>query len=92
MRVFRDEDMELSQVSVGHADQHLASGSLELYPDCLCLGSYRFQIDQISSMAMVQRRRLLLTCRESYYEIRTKKEINLRKYMSYWHVHKEKGR
>ena len=43
-------------------------------------------------MAMVQRRRLLLTCDNEYYELRTKKDINLRKYLSYWRTRKEKGR
>ena len=90
--IFRDSNLELYRVSTDHKDRFLAKGALVLFPECLCLDAHRFPLERISTMAMVQRRRLLLTCDNEYYELRTTKDINLRKYLSYWNTHKRKGR
>ena len=89
--IFRDSEMELYRVSGDHKDQFLANGDLILFPECLRLDIHVFSLERISTMAMVQRRRLLLTCDSEYYELRTKKDVNLRKYLSYWNTHKRKG-
>ena len=89
--IFRDSEMELYRISGDHKDQFLAKGDLVLLSECLRLAPHEFPLERISAMAMVQRRRLLLTCDSEYYELRTKKDVNLRKYLSYWNTHKRKG-
>ncbi|MBQ5977808.1 MAG: 1-acyl-sn-glycerol-3-phosphate acyltransferase [Oscillospiraceae bacterium] len=82
--LFSDTDMTLSRISAGHKEETLGSSELRQYADRLCCGDYTFMLAEISSMAMVQANLLLLSYREKYYQIRSEKGANLRKYLELW--------
>lgn len=82
--LFSDTDMTLSRISAGHKEETLGRSALRQYADRLCCGDYTFMLAEISSMAMVQANLLLLSYREKYYQIRSEKGANLRKYLELW--------
>ena len=82
--LFSDEHVALSRIGSGHVGESLVEGSLVLYPDHLRLGEYRFPFEMIHNMAMVQKRLLLFSFEEQYYELRSQTGANLRKYLSWW--------
>ena len=88
--LFSDEPVRLSRVVSGHQEEAMGSGQLTLYPEKILFGNHLFPLDKIGSMAMVQKRLLLFSCGEDYYELRAEKGVNLRKYLSWWKIITEK--
>ena len=82
--LFSDEGMTLSRIGAGHEEEPLGTADLRQYADRLCCGDHTFLLEEISSMAMVQANLLLLSYRDSYYQIRAEKGANLRKYLELW--------
>ena len=82
--LFSDGGMILSRIDAGHGEEELARGELVQYADRLCLGAQTFPLAEIRSMAMVQANLLLLSCGETYYQIRAERGANLRKYLEIW--------
>ena len=62
----------------------LASGEMSLDQGILTCVSYRFPLEEITHMAIVQTNILLFQHNGKYYEIRTKVGVNLRKYLALW--------
>lgn len=82
--LFSDEDMTLTKIGAGHAEELLDRGALRQFGDRLCCGAHEFLLGEISSMAMVQANLLLLSYRDEYFEIRAENGANLRKYLELW--------
>lgn len=79
--LFHDDDMKISQITE-HVETAVGAGKLIQYTDGLSCGDVKFDLDKISSMAMVQANRMLLTSEEKYYEIFTEHPACLRKYLA----------
>ena len=82
--LFRDDELTLSRIGVGHEEELLGRAPLLQYADRLCCGDHSFLLAEISSMAMVQANLLLLSVRDEYYQIRAESGANLRKYLELW--------
>ena len=82
--LFFDRDMELSRIQKDHSEELLAAGDLRQYSDRLVLGTWSFPLADIGTMAMVLSHLLLLNINGEYYQIRAKKDVNLRKYLEIW--------
>lgn len=82
--LFADEGIELSRIHKDHSEQMLATGRLCQYDDRLVCGEQSFPLDEISNMAEVQTHLLLLSFHGEYYQLRTKRGANLRKYLDFW--------
>ena len=82
--LFSDSGIELSIVQQGHAEKLLGVGELCQYDDRLTLCGKEFALKEISNMALVQAHLLLFSRNGEYYQIRTRAESNLRKYLEIW--------
>lgn len=82
--LFSDDDTVLKKIGTDHGEEELERGELRLYDDRLCCGSQAFPLHEISSMAIVKDSILLFSSQDIYYEIRTMKSSNLRKYLEIW--------
>ena len=82
--LFGDEELQLVRLIPGHGEETLGNGALEQYEDRLVCAGHSFPLDEISDMAAVLTSRLLLTHEGNYYEIRTDKSVNIRKYLDIW--------
>ena len=82
--LFSDGPVVLSRVEGGHREEKKGSGLLVLYPEILRFNEMSFSLNKIGSMAMVQKKLLLFSCGDEYYELRAEGDINLRKYLSWW--------
>ena len=54
------------------------------YPDAIECGEHRFEYADINHMSMVKMKILLFTVGDKYYEIRSKGDMCLRKYLAAW--------
>jgi hypothetical protein len=82
--VFRERELTLSRLVGDHDQEVLGKGSLQLRGNVLrCCGN-NFALEEISSMALITTKRLLFTVGDSYYEIKAKKPLCLRKYLLCW--------
>ena len=79
-----DVDMTLYRLSEEKGKEQLAQGTLALDGNRLCLGDYSFELDQIGNLALIQKRVIVLTYEDAYYEIRAAKPRCLRKYLAVW--------
>lgn len=69
-------------------------GTLRLEGTALVFENHRFEFDQISNLALIQKRVMVLNVGEQYYEIRGSKPLCLRKYLMLWQEYRraaEKG-
>lgn len=69
-------------------------GTLRLDQDALCFGDQRFGFAEISNMALIQKRVMVLNIGDKYYEIRGSRPLCLRKYLLLWNEYRrsaEKG-
>lgn len=81
---FRAEGLQLSLLGDEHDQQILGTGALELKEGALhCCGQI-FPVEEISSMALITTKRLLFTVGNSYYELKAKKPLCLRKFLLCW--------
>lgn len=81
---FSDPDIRLTRIAAGHREEVLGEGELLQYADRLRCAGRDFLRDEISSMAVVQTHLLLLSYRGEYYELRSERGANLRKYCELW--------
>ena len=84
--LFSDRDMTLREITSGHRQTKLATGTLTMLPDSLEIEEQRFLLCEIDSMAMVKAHILLFSVGDSYYEIRAKENCCLRKYLMAWQI------
>ena len=82
--VLHDDELVLTEVSPGHAEQTAASGSLAFLPDRLSIAGLEFPFADIDSMALLQRRKLVFTHGGRYYELRSETPRCMRKYLAGW--------
>ena len=82
--LFSDGDMSLCRIELSHREEPLGRGELQQYADRLCCAGHDFPLAEIRNMAMVQDNLLLFTCGDSYYQIRSENDANLRKYLELW--------
>ena len=78
--------MTLREITSGHRQTKLATGTLTMLPDSLEIEEQRFLLCEIDSMAMVKAHILLFSVGDSYYEIRAKENCCLRKYLMAWQI------
>lgn len=81
---FRAEGLTLSLLEDGHSQQVLGTGTLELKAGVLSCCGHAFSMEEISSMALITTKRLLFTVGNSYYELKAKKPLCLRKFLLSW--------
>lgn len=79
-----DPDVALYAVENDHRHVLLAQGALRLKDGALHCGKYRFALEDIDDMALVQSRTLLLSVGSSYYQIKCGQPRCLRKYHAAW--------
>ncbi len=84
--LFSDLDLELCRIGPGHEESYLTRGVLRQYEDRLECGGYVFPLDKISDMAAVLSKLLLFSYEGQYYQIRTRRGVNIRKYYEFWKV------
>ena len=82
--LFGDEDVTLTQITADHGETLLARGALRQFADRLCCGEESFALAEIRGMAPVQTYLLLFSCHDRYFQIRSDKGANLRKYLEIW--------
>ena len=68
----------------GKSGRVLGTGTLVQYPEAIELAGTRFPLREISDMAMFKANRLLLSIGTDYYEIRSNRDCNMRKYLAVW--------
>ena len=82
--MFSDEGLKLKEIDAGHGEKLLGSGTLRQYPDAIECAGQRFEYADIGHMSMVKMKILLFSVGDKYYEIRSKGDICLRKYLAAW--------
>ena len=89
--VLSDDGLILTEVVSGHDQKEIARGSMAFSTDGLRFGDMDFPFDQISNMALLQRRKLVFTHDDRYYEISRKKPLCMRKYLAAWQLAQKKN-
>ena len=89
-RLFADPDMRLKEILPKHRAKTLCSGTLELYETELRLGGEVFPLQEIHEMSVYGAKTLVFTCRERYFEIKSRQPRCVRKYLDYWKEAREK--
>ena len=79
-----DEHMTLYRISEEKGKELLAQGTLLLEKDALRLADYSFELCAIQQLALIQKRVIVMTCGDEYYEIRAEQPRCLRKYLAAW--------
>jgi len=79
-----DHDLVLTEIDAEHGEQTVAAGSLAFRADGLSFAGIDFPFGEIDSMALLQRRKLVFTHNDKYYEIRCEKPLCMRKYLACW--------
>ena len=88
--LFADDQLAFKQILSGHGEQRLGSGRLEQYPDRIVFRGQSIALSEIESLALVQANTVLFSTRSVYCELKTKKDINLRKYLEIYQLYKGK--
>ena len=81
---FSDEGMALYEIMEGHEAKQLAEGELIADEKGLTIGGKAFVYGDIQDLALVTSRKLLFTCSDHYYELRSPEPRCLRKYLAIW--------
>lgn len=79
-----DDDLVLTEVESEHGERTVATGSLTFTDTGLCFAELEFPFTEISNMALLQRRKLVFTHKDKYYEVRCEKPLCMRKYLACW--------
>ena len=82
--LFSDKDLTLRRIESGHKERVVCSGRLVQYKDAFDIAGRRFEMSDISNMAMVKNNILLFSVNKDYYEIRADEPCCLRKYLLMW--------
>lgn len=83
-----DEDLVLTEIGTEHGERVVATGRLDFCPDRLTFAGIEFPYDEIADMALLQRRKLVFTHGDKYYEIRCEKPLCMRKYLACWDLYR----
>lgn len=81
---FRAQGLSLWLLEDDHGQQLLGTGELELKEGVLHCCGQNFRLEEISSMVLITTKRLLFTVGNSYYELKAKKPLCLRKFLLCW--------
>jgi 1-acyl-sn-glycerol-3-phosphate acyltransferase len=81
---FRAQGMRLSRLTDEHGQENLGVGDLVLEDGILTCCGLRVALEEVSSIALVTTKRLLLTVGSDYYELKAKKPLCLRKFLLSW--------
>ena len=84
-----DEQMTLFRVSEEKGKEQLAQGTLVLENGALKLGDCSFELDKIANLALIQKKIIVMTYEDTYYELRADRPRCLRKYLAAWNNHRE---
>lgn len=79
-----DEQMTLYRLSGEKGKELLAQGTLFLDGDSLGINDQQFKLAKISNLALIQKRVMVLTYEDVYYELRASEPRCLRKYLAVW--------
>ncbi len=80
-----DEDVTFIKVEDNHSTSLLAQGRLKLADGCLTIGEHSLALKDINNMAIVRTNRLIFSCADAYYELKTKTPgCCMRKYLLAW--------
>ena len=82
--MFSDPGLNLKEIDEKHGEKLLCTGEVRQYPDAIECGEHRFEYADINHMSMVKMKILLFTVGDKYYEIRSKGDMCLRKYLAAW--------
>ena len=83
--LFSDEAVTLAKITASHEEITLGEKvPLSQYADRLECGQVRMPLGEVTNMAMVRAKLLLLTWRNEYYQIRPVGSVSLRKYLAFW--------
>ncbi len=82
--MFSDDGLKLKEIDEKHGEKLLCTGRLSQYPEGIEMGGQRFEYSEIGHMSMVKMKILLFTVGDKYYEIRSKGDMCLRKYLAAW--------
>ena len=82
--LFSDKDLTLRRIEAGHKERVVCSGRLVQYKDAFAIAGRRFEMSDVSNMAMVKNNILLFSVNKDYYEIRADEPCCLRKYLLMW--------
>ena len=88
--VLCDDGLTLTEITADHGEQIVGTGSLAFSPDGLRFGEMNFPFNQISDMALLQRRKLVFTHDGHYYELLREKPLCMRKYFAAWQTAQKK--
>lgn len=89
--VLSDEGLILTEITADHGQQEIARGSMAFSTDGLKFGELNFPFAEISNMALLQRRKLVFTHADRYFEISRKKPLCMRKYLAAWQIVQKKN-
>lgn len=81
---FSEGEVTLAKIDADGVETQLLTGALSIDRDNLRIGERRFELSQISDMALVQRRKLAFLFDGVYYELQTPEPRCLRKYYAVW--------
>jgi len=84
-----DEEMTLFCLSEEKGKEQIAQGTMLLEQDVLKVGDHCFELGKISNLALIQKRVIVMTYEDAYYEIRADQPRCLRKYLAAWKNHRE---
>ena len=82
--VFKDAELHFSQILQGHVNKKIGRGTVTQCKDRLLCPDMSFDLSAVSNMALVQRHILLFECEGRYYQLKSRNNANLRKYLIYW--------
>ena len=82
--VLTDEGLILNEIISGHGQKEIARGSMIFSAEGLRFEELFFPYSQIQNMALLQRRKLVFTHEDRYFEISRKKPLCMRKYLAAW--------
>ena len=82
--VFHDEQMTLFRLNEEKGKEQIAKGTLCLEGDTLLFEDRRFELAKITNLALIQKRVMVLTYEDVYYELRSDEPRCLRKYLAVW--------
>lgn len=83
--------MTLTEVETNHQERILTTGRMTLENGALVLGEYRFELSEITDLALVQRTMIVFSFGGKYYEMECDRPCCMRKYLAIWKSIKENG-
>ena len=86
--LFSDPGMSLVKVDDKNRTERIAEkAEICQYEDRLTCAGRVFPLAEIGDMAMTQSNRLMFSAGDGYYQIKSRGNVNLRKYLEIWNDH-----